>query len=267
VLIGSTATSFDGPITQTNGALKVNAGASLTVTSTYTLSVGTLEVDGALSVCTLTQTSGTVTGAGALTVTCSLAWSGGSWSGSGSSLISGPVSVTGSVSISQRAVSTTAAVSWSAGSIALASSTWTVGPASTLTVTSSGNMTGTGGILEVQGTVSKTTGTSTFVFPRLNIASSGRVNSQSTTGALVLLGGGAFAGTFDNAATSSATFGAGTFTVSAAAQVSRSGAYLIQSLLDGGAEVTLDLAGGLGNAGTTTLVSGGTLILRRSPPR
>ena len=58
-----------------------------------------------------------LSGAGDFNVTTTLAWSGGSWSGSGTSYLLGSVSIGGAVSVSQRTVYSGGAVLWSTGDI------------------------------------------------------------------------------------------------------------------------------------------------------
>jgi hypothetical protein len=98
VLSGTLAIAAGG---SSSGVFTVAAGSAVTFTGSYTLdngsnllgagvarvSTGTLTVSGSVSVQNFELTSGSLTGAGTLTVTGTMTWSGGTMSGTGSTAI------------------------------------------------------------------------------------------------------------------------------------------------------------------------------------
>ncbi len=250
----------------TSGAVVLSAG-SLEVTSTGTAS----------NLYALTQSSGTLEGAGALRLAHSLSWTGGTMSGSGSTvLLSGATGTVApgnynAVTVSQRSLVNQGTLTWSSGSIYLQESA-EINNSGTFNAnaqyptspswTSSGIFNGDGSSPWVHntGTFQKASGTGTTTV-QVPFDEEGAVSA--TAGQLGFYSGGkpevAATGSWSATGTASIAFAGGTFQlgsgVSMAGTIDLTGATVQAADIQGGTSGTVVLSSGsleLTSAGTAS---------------
>ena len=277
--------------------------ASLTLggaTGAQTLANGgaNLIVDGAIAIGprgTFTQTAGTLSGGGALTVDGTLTWSGGTISGSSATTISshGTLTISGNTPKNlQRAIDNAGSVVWSGGDVQAGSFPFNNQDGGQFTVQSDRTWSiGLGGnpsqFNNLAGaTLTKSGGMGTTTFSGLAFNNSGTVNVNS---GVLTLSDGTSSGAFNAVSGSRIDFAAGTHTLAAGAAVAGAGSArvtgpAILSLAANVKAVNFDVAGGTldgpGNltvsgtlqwtsgtmrgAGTTTIAPGGKLDITGS---
>ncbi len=240
-----------------NTTVSVSAGASFSGGGTLLISGGTLSINGAASAASLTQVGGTLNGAGNLTVSGTYAWSGGTQSGTGSTILAAgaQMNISGSVTAG-RAIDDTAAgaaINWTGGTIA-----GTLNNPGQLTINTTTAYAHLAGTLNNTGTIIWTGGTYLVLYfdgGTLNNQSGGTVNSQVDNTFYLNSGSPQImnAGTFEKTG--------GTGTTSITVPFSNSGAVQVQTgTISFSTTVTVS-AGASFSGGGTLLISGGTLSI------
>jgi hypothetical protein len=204
---------------------------------------------------TFTQSGGTLTGTGNLTVQGLLVWSGGTQSGTGQTIGNGGMSLeVGTKTLSGRTLVNPVGrtVSWSAGAIASGDGAVFVNNGTFRTTFDGGFVYNLGGVRALftnNGTLEKTAGAGTTQLGfTLDNTASGVIRASS--GVLELNGGGASAGRFEGSAT--LVFGGGTTDVNGV--VAMAGATRIET----SAVVNFNAPATVTNLGTLTIASGTT---------
>ncbi len=92
---GAGVYTVGGAVNFTNGTLQFNSGAEISGAGTFNVAGGTMTVNASMSADNLTLASGTINGAGDLSVNGSFGWSGGTQSGAGMTTVNGALSISG----------------------------------------------------------------------------------------------------------------------------------------------------------------------------
>jgi hypothetical protein len=158
---------------------------------------GTITLDSPITIEQLNFAAGTITGANNLTLNAGTSWSGGTFSGSGTTAASGGVTIfgTGTKTFDQRSLTLGGTSTWSGGTIAPSNgAVITVAAGGTLTATSNdtiNNSTGTAATFAVAGTFTKNQGTGmingTTTISNVTFTNSGTINVMD--GMLAAAGG------------------------------------------------------------------------------
>jgi RHS repeat-associated protein len=245
---------------------------SLTSQAALSISFGSLSIAAASTIGELDFASGTLTGAGALTVTGALNWTGGTMSGAGTTTVAagGQLNLSGNPYLSSRMLTNagTATYSLIPGSFTLFSmddsATFDNLAGATFTIAGDVPLVAGGTAPEAfnnAGTLIRTGGTATGEARFSGIALNNAGSVQVQLGTLDLAGGGDSTGSFTVAAGATLTFDSGgTQTLEAASQVDGAGTV---HFLGGTAHIkgAYDLA----TAGTT-LIDGGTADFSSATP-
>ncbi|MBL8481950.1 MAG: choice-of-anchor D domain-containing protein, partial [Rhodocyclaceae bacterium] len=264
-----------------SGLLRVTGSFSNTADTSVT--GATLQLDSASSTATYTQTSGTLSGSGNLTITGLASLSGGSMTGSGRTILQGGANITGGgIGLDAGRVlenQTGSTIAWSAGNFDLnnlsTGGSGRIANAGVIDASSNNTVFASGfadintaplALFDNSGTFRKSGGAgSTSVQTTFN--NTGTVDVQ--TGTINLSGGGSGTGaSYMGAGT--LQFGGGTHTIDAASSittanltisngtVNMAGTYNVSSTTTVGGG-TLNLTGTLSSLGSTLTISGGTL--------
>ena len=178
-----------GTLRAYNGTTSVNAGANLGDNINLALNFGTFDLAIDEQIASVDQVGGTITGAGALTVTGASTLSGGSQAGSGSTTFSGALTLDGGTkTISGRTVSASNTM-WNAGAMNIVSGSFNnTGSFDDATVANTTVFGSTSGSFNNSGTYNKLNDTVTTVNPAFN-------NTGTTS---IAAGTMAFTGAIDN---------------------------------------------------------------------
>jgi YD repeat-containing protein len=255
---GTGAIDFDGGTftlagnnrINSNGAVKVNAG---------TLDLSTYGD----TVAALTQTGGTLTGSGTLTVTGQTTWTGGTMSGSGTTSAQGGLrlGLTGDSSdtetLSARTLNNAGSGTWAGGGSFVQASGSTFDNLAGATFDIQNDLTWSsdaGSVFLNAGALTKSAGTGT-TYLQPNFGNSGTVEVQS--GWLVLRGGGTAGGSFIVDGGAGLGFQGGSFSFGAVSSITGAGT------VEFGAGTATLAAGATYNVGATT-VDGGSASFANS---
>jgi RHS repeat-associated protein len=263
----NTGTTFEGPgsLMVTGGTLNINNTIAVPSPGEVLVSGGTVNVNAAIAsppATTFTMTGGTLGGTSALTIDGDCNWSGGAMTGTGTTTVNGPLSLTGTGEkqvTSSRVLISTGTAQWTGGVLRLLNTSAVINNGvweAKADAPIAGSQ--TIGTFTNTGTFRKTTtsGTTTVSVP---FANNGTVEVQ--TGTLNFNGGGFSTGGFLFAAPTTLQFGGSTFNLN----LGTSFAGLGTVLLSGGtvnvndaislpAETGFTMTGGfLAGAGTLTV--------------
>ncbi len=259
-LAGGKSISGAGTIGYTGGATTTIDGAgTYNVTGTSNVTGGTVNLNLASGAGNWTQSGGTLSGSGTVTVPSgkSYTWSGGGMSGTGSTVIAAGATLTigGGVGLS-RTLTVNGTGNWTAGRIDTSGAA-AINNNGTFTTTTDNGIENFGGsqAFNNAGTFTKSTATGAS-YCNIPFNNTGTVTISS--GTFNLNGGGTSTGTFSAAAGATLNFNGGTHDVTLAGGKSISGAGTIG--YTGGATTTIDGAGTYNVTGTSN-VTGGTVNL------
>lgn len=259
-----------GTHTLTNNTKLIGSGTNI-------LSSATLRMDGTITVATLDQTTGTLTGDGFMTVTNRYNWSGGNLSGTGTTLIAPGAMLqlanTATKTMNGRTFNLGGSGLWNgSGAFVIQSGSFNVLPGATLDIQSDGSLSDNDGTATVstfnnQGTVLKTVATNTTSVGVVSFNNSGVLDVQSGAmtfsqqfnnngtararfGAVTFNNGGASGGVFESTGTGTIVFDGGTHSLTNGAAVIGTNATRL-----GAGTVTVDASVGA----TRFEITGGTL--------
>ncbi len=107
--------NITGGTTESGTIVNFTSPATVTATGPLTVTTGTLNLSTgkAISVSTITQSAGTLTGTDALTITGLLTWSGGTMSGAGTTNAKGGIALSGEPFLDTRTFNNSATATWS----------------------------------------------------------------------------------------------------------------------------------------------------------
>jgi RHS repeat-associated protein len=222
-------------ITVTHSSNTSDAVHTLTSQATLQIAFGSLAIAAASTISNLNLSSGTLTGAGALTVTGVLNWTGGTMSGAGTTTVAqgGTLNLAGDLRLDARTLANVGTATWSLNpgvftQFFMADSATIENQAgATFTITGDVPLFASGTAPETfnnAGTLIRTgrTATGAARFSGIALNNTGSVQVQS--GTLDLAGGGDSTGSFQVAADATLTFDTGgTQTLEAASQVGGAG--------------------------------------------
>jgi len=284
------------------GTQTLTAGAAIAGAGTVRVAAPAILVLAArVAAVNLDLAGGTVDGPGALSVSGSLQWTGGTLRGAGTTTIEpgGALSIAGSAANNlQRTINSAGVTTWSgSGNVLCASGvmfnnqaggTFAIQNNQTWSFSSGGapaqfnNLAGS--------TLAKSAGSGTTTFANVPVNNSGTIYAGS--GVLALAGGGADNGAFTVAPTARVDFSAGTHTLNSGATISGTGVArvtgsatltlagnvtaanleLTDGIVDGAGTLTISgtlhwLAGTLSGPGVTSIAAGATFDLTGTSPK
>jgi hypothetical protein len=254
-----------GSFNMTGGSQTFAAGAQIGVEQ-FSLSGATVSFEGNVSFSDFHFFSGTLTGAGNVTVTGSLIWESGLMAGSGRTIVAngGTLSLPNTTHDLNRTLQNDGTATWTAGALQMNGGSLTNNGTFTVNSGSTLNSYGTGGVnrFDNAGTfIKQGAGAANFFVSSTAIAfnNSGTVEVQA--GSLGMDSGGAHTGDFTVAAAGNVRFG-GTHTLAATSQISGAGSLTVSSgsFTDAGA-VTIGTATFTGGTATfNNSFTGGSLL-------
>jgi hypothetical protein len=199
---GSLGIAADATLNLTGGSFTLAGGTSFTDTGLLQLSGAAVSIPGTLSVPNLELDSGTLAGAGALTVTTALTWTGGTQGGTGSTTLAGAATLTlsgtGTRALDQRALNLAGTTTWTdGGTLSLANGAALTNQGTGVFTSQDDNdksITGSGSFSNA-GTLNKLGAGTTSVAAGVSFSTGGTVNIQGGTlnvaGTYTQTGGGA----------------------------------------------------------------------------